>query len=620
MAIYDSDNGSAAAGAVGAGGATQVEVVVSDDFTKDDAVFMDYKAGTINNFNRLVASNALAAGPATASYTTDQASPVAAWGNRITYDDGSFAIIAASRDVGNVYKLTATRYSVKGIITAKNTIEVASANSIANINAVLLSNGNIGITYLYNAAAGKWAILGPAMQQLTTGGFTGATVYYVQETNDGGFVAIHVNGIGKVSAAGVLTNTDFNIGEVAIQTGENDDQTNQYNARCPTLNNRKLIPISGGGYGVIFSNSTSVNYVQLNADGTPRGAVVVLAAYGSQGVSFTNAARSPNGNICWGISLTSNVGHYGVVADDGTVIKGQTALAAVLGGGGQYLKIVTDELGDFVILGSESGTQWNILYVSAAGVAKATYPKVLAATTAGINRARSLKLSTGVVLLHPPTTYDLQSIFVANNGVVQAPKRVWNFISGNSSMEIAALVYNDKIYGAATTGAGGNCEMVLFTIDNTGATEAAAVYPGVTLPVGVPLAIMMDPSNTLIHVAGTGVIASYGLDKQLVQTYLNSSIVSGMKFKSQQYAIHMHDPSGQVGGAPNLAALNVKVKSTVLLGVAAASAAKGTALLVNTEGIFTTTFKASQNFDHSANNPPGNAGFISNGIINLKGF
>lgn len=602
------------AGTGASSGATSTQVVIActDAFNQNDAVFLDYQSNTINNLTGQVVANALTAGPAGIGFSTGQAGITSASGNIVELTDGTFVVAAVSNASTNTYMMTATRYDAQGNILARNILESATAanTAIGSVNLTVLSNGNIAVTYLHNSSTGKWKILSQTMQVLFAGMATGPSIYYVQELINGRFFLINSSGIDTVSATGVMTNIAItSVGQqgVAIQAELNDDQEKQYNSRNITLENYAPIRISAGGYGLIIGSSTGVSYVQLNADGTQRGSTSVLATYGSQGVTSVTAALSSTGNICWAVSLTSNVGSYGVVADNGSIVKASTALTSVLTGGGK-VKILPDAVGDFVILGTDTTPQWNILYITSAGVPKATFPKVLTSTT-GNGDEKVVKLSTGIVFINCPTIYNFKSILILTDGTISEQQATWLFGSGNSGGKVATFVYNDTVYGACTTGAGGNCDFAVFTISNAGVVDASAQFTGVTLPITSPIAIMLDTSQNYFNVAGSGIIATFGMDKRAIQTY--GAGTSGAKYKAKKHSIWMHGQANTV--------TNYKIKSTVLLGVAASAAAAGGLLVVNTKGIFPTTFKANKAFTHAANNPPGNAGWISNGIISLTG-
>ncbi|WFS02768.1 hypothetical protein [Rhizobium tumorigenes] len=67
----------------------------------------------------------------------------------------------------------------------------------------------------------------------------------------------------------------------------------------------------------------------------------------------------------------------------------------------------------------------------------------------------------------------------------------------------------------------------------------------------------------------------------------------------------------------------IKNKATVLLGVAAAACVAGGQLVVNTQGIYNCSpswATTVATFDHSSNSPPGNKGWVDNGLISLKGL
>jgi hypothetical protein len=616
------NTGSAAAD-VNTAGSTAVEVVATDAFSKGDLAFMDYQTNTINNLKNDLVSLALTAGPTAAAFGTGQAGATAMQGTTVDLPDGTFIVAAASIAGGTTGTVTVTRYDLRGAILNRIVVETG-VGGIGSLAMTLLTTGHIALTYTVSAVGGIWNILSQSLQTVYRGSSIGNGCHYIQETNDGGFFGLHATGITKVNADGTTSTIALDVGTPALQNESQDNQAMAYSTRCVSYENKKPISISSGGYGVVFCNSTSVNLVRLNADGTQRGATVILGTWASQLPASILAAQAANGNICWAATFTSNVGKYGIVADDGSIIKATTDFPVALGStGSQRAKLLANAAGDFLLTSADSsGTiNLNALQMTSAGVNRATCPKTLAPFSGNADHL-ALRLSTGIAhIFYSNVGYNQKTVFVANDGTVGPVRSLWAFGGGNNYIKVSAIVFNDKIYGVATAGNGGNCDMAIFTIDNTGAVDAVPQYTGVTIPMSggsdaTKPWVLMDPSNKYFNVVATGIVATYDLNKKTIQTYIGGSALGGVKCKARGYSIVMHQPlDGSIMGVSFL-----KIKSTVLLGVCADAAAADSKVTVNTKGLFFTPYKANRTFDTSGNNPPGNSGFISNGLINLKGF
>lgn len=612
---------------------TQVAVTATDAFNANDPVFIDWKSGGIHNFNSVIAAAALTAGPSTTYYTADQSDSTFATSTSVTLADGSLIVLMASRNASNQYKMTARKYTAKGALLASNIIEAASANTLLNLRACVLSNGNIAIGYLFNSSSGKWIILNPQMQPLYSGTSGAATMYHIQETNNGGFLILHANGIQFISATGSSSNVySGSVNTPGIQDELNDNALTSDNVRSATLTNYAPVGISGGGYGFIFASNVGVFYVQVNADGTARGAVATLVSYGSQSVAYCRYARNAaTGNICWAEELQSNIGNYGIVADDGTIVKASASLNIVTSGGAQYLKVISDSASGFMIFGSDATPQWTAYYMSATGVAKTGYPKVLGSQTHSTDVWRLLRLSTGIVFLCPPTAATLYQMnyyfFTPASTGTETTQTLYAFGNGNSFMTASALVTGDKVYGVVTTGAapGVAADQVIFSIDNTGAKLVSPCYTGFQYGSATVPRLTLDASGVTFNTIGSNatqtLITTYDINLNLIQSYTISDVFWNAHIISSGYQTRYCDVGYNfVTATPAKGIAFVKQKSTVLLGVAASTVAAGQRLVVNTKGLYTGSWASAQSFDHSSNNPPGNKGWINNGIISLTGF
>ncbi|MGE4402862.1 MAG: hypothetical protein AB7F61_14400 [Desulfobulbus sp.] len=625
-------DGSNAAGS----GSTQVKVTAADHFEVNDPVFLDWKSGSINNFNNVLAAAALTAGPSTTYFTADQSDSTGATSISVYLPDGSLVMVMASRNASNQYKMTARKFTSKGAPLASNIIEASTANTLFNLRACVLSNGNIAIGYLSNSATGKWAILNPQMQVIYSGSTAGPTMYHIQETNNGGFLVLHSKGIQFISATGTqVTVYNGSVNTPGTQDELNDNALTSDNYRSATLTNYAPVGISNGGYGFIFASDVGVFYIQINADGTARGAVANLTSYGSQAVSSCRYARNAaTGNICWAEQLQSNVGNYGIVGDDGAIIKASASLSVVTSGGGQYLKLISDSASGFMLAATDATPQWTVYYMSAGGVAKTGYPKIIGSQTHSTDVWRMLRLSTGIVFLCPPTAATLYQMnyyfFTPSSTGTETTQILYAFGAGNSFMTSSAMVVNDVVYGVVTTGAahGTAADQVIFSIDTAGVKSASPCYTGVQYASATVPRLVLDASGLAFSTIGSTtsqtLISTYDLQLNNIQSYTITDVFSAAHICNDGYTLRFCDVGYNfTTTTPAKALAVVKQKPTVLLGVAASPAAPGAQLLVNTKGLysgFAAWKTTSQTFDHSGNNPPGNKGWINNGVISLGGF
>ncbi|GEM_PF-2122674 len=639
MGRYISGDGAATSGA-SVSGATQVTVTASDAFAAGDPVFVDWKTGSINNLNGMFsAAAALTAGPATVYYTAaDHATSTFAGSTAVTLADGATVLFVASRDAANNRKLIAYKYSAKGALLAKNQL-ATQTSSIGALIAAVLSNGNIALGYLSASASGVWLIIGPTMQIITSGVSAGASQRHIQPTSNGGFILVHSSGISFISAAGAVTDIIASTStDLAISDEVNGDQLTHDTPACQGLINYRPAAISAGGYGYIGYNTTEAYYVAVNADGSLRSGPVTLQS-GMGGLADVKYAVSSTGAIMWAASSNLGTGYYGVITDAGVTVKAATALTGIANNGssGGYLRLVSDTAGGFVLIGGDntSGTQaWSILCTSSAGAAVAGFPKALI-SGCQFPRFAIARLSTGTVCVYPAAgSYGLRYTFVNLAGTFAVHgASIYSFGGGASDEAISLLTLNDTVYGVATAGAGGAADAIIFYIVTTGALAVATCGLGISPVPTKMLRMLPDPVETGIHVVGSSatqtVVATYGLSLDQGSVYTIANVLADAHIRRYGYGLLFCDTGGTGGSSnsfvtatPANAAAFVKAKPTVLLGVAAADVAAGGQLAVNTQGTYTCLNwrTAGQNFDHSANNPAGNAGSVNNGVIHLKGL
>jgi hypothetical protein len=609
---------------------TQVTVTATDAFDINDPVFIDWKTGTINDLDGILAAAALTAGPATTYFTaSDHSASTFASSTSVTLADGSIVIVLISRDAANNYQMVANKYSQKGVLLAKSVLRATGAVTLGNLVAILLSNGNIAVSWISASTTGIWAILSPSLQTLYTGSTTAAIVFHLQATNNGGVVILNSAGIDTVTSAGVKTTT---VAATQISPATSDEINNKAitadSSGCYSLTNYRPADISTGGFGYIYYNSTGVYYSQINADGTLRGTLSTLQSWGSQGIASAKYAVSSTGNIMWALSLTLSVGYYGVVGDNGSIAKAGALMTSQIGNGGS-IQLVSDANGGFVLI-TNNATNWNIRYTSSAGVDVATFPKVLAPYVNAYG-VKTIKLSTGIVFSCSGTSYDVKysfidlvGTFLVNNATLYA------FGGGASAQALSAFVMGDTMYGISTAGNGGAVDMVVFAITNAGVLTLATAVLGLSLVPTNPLRLALDQSNQYIHTIASGtsqtVVSTFDLSLNQLQSYTITNVFANAHIRNFGYGFLFCDIGGSGGfstATPANAAAFVKNKSTVLLGVASGPVAAGGQLTVNTKGLFPAPASwktAAQSFDHSSNNPPGNKGHINNGVIALTGF
>jgi hypothetical protein len=605
---------------------------------------MDWKTGTTHNFNGLFATPALTAGPSTTSYTVpDNATSNYAGSAAVTLNDGSVFLLTASRNGSASNDLIGYKYSSKGTLIAKVVlIGTATTNTIGNLGAVLLSNGNIAITYSVSNTQAWYSLITPGLQVLATGGvYSGqATVYSMQPTNNGGVLFQHGNGISFVSSTGSIGLLTANAAAVAL-VGLVDDYNNQSmladSMSTPNygvfVNNSPVTLANGAGFGYVYTISNTVYYTQVNADGTLGISQVTLGTMTGSGQ--LKYAYSPlTGNILWaGIFQSTSI--YGIVNQNGTIVKSSATFSAT---GHQYsacLFTLCDAGGNFNILYSAVGGNWGYMRMSPTGTGITTNSNI--GTWGYSQRATAIKVSTGIILVfggaQTSYTYSYNYINLAGTVVVSGGL-VYNFATGNGAQCHSLAVINDTVYGVCTAGAGGNTDCAVFSITNAGVCTVLAATTGVTFVVTSAPRLLVDSSNQFFHVVGSSAsqtsITTYDLNLNQLQSYTIANVLANAHIKNFGYGFLFCDfvgPSGSsnsfVSTTPGTAAIFVKNKATVLLGTAASNVSAGQPLIVNTKGLFPTSSSwktAAATFDHSSNNPNGNKGWINNNMINLAGF
>lgn len=632
------------------GASTQLTVSASDEFELNDPVFMDWRTGAITNLNTTPVVPALTAGPATVAFASaEYVSQGYCSANAITLADGSLVTVVSNQNntgqQTNDAQLMIHKYSAKGLLIGKSLVTNRGvASTISPLCIVLLSNGNIAVAYSYvysDLTSGLWAIFSPTLQLLSAGALSGSN-FHLQATNNGGFLSLNGGGIDFVSSNGVVTNRIANAFATGTYLGTQDELNGSAvtfeNSACPGLVNYQPAQISGGGFGYFFATSTALLYVQFNADGSQRNTTTSLQTWSNQITYVVKFAVSTTGSIAWLVSSAS-VGYYGVISDTGVAVKLSTALAIA---GSSPSLLMPDAGGGFVAFYPITGG-WGVHCLTSVGATLAGFPLMAAAGAVTNVPAVTLKLSTGTVLISQlaAASYTYVYAFITLAGVVKTGV-LYNFVSG-AGQTTTAMVVNDTVYGAMTSGGGGGSalrgvpELVAFSINNAGVAVAAPSTWSAALSIAAgSLRIAMDPSAKLMYVvagglASTSLVGSYDLASlTLRQTYQTDRTLIKARIRSMGQGLLFLDSTDgpntsgfKSNTTPPTFAVFIKAKSTVLLGVAAAKAAKGDPLLVNTKGVFAVSDPwafAASTFDQTANNPPGNSGYINSRVINLKGF
>ncbi|WP_295855186.1 hypothetical protein [uncultured Xylophilus sp.] len=597
-------------------------LVAAENFAAGDLVFSDIKQNTYHRLLGAPPTLALAAGPAAMAYTHQLASAQQSAAASVTLPNGDTVVATcAITTAGNQYTISVARYSPRGVQLARYDVEPTTGSVLSNLMLTVLSNGNIALGYIRNAA-GRFVILSPSMQPIASGNPNGTSqgLIYLQETNNGGFIIVHSTGFTFVSATGVQTQLyTGDVNNLARQADLNDDQAALYNPRCHVVENLAPVPLSNGGFGFFFcKGGLGVSLLQANADGTLRTPVASLLAIGAQGINGLRVglAGQPGagGNIAWAVQLANNVGYYGIVSDAGNIVLGATADGTLLGPGGSEMKVLADAVGGFVFIANISAGGYAIHYTSGTGVAKAGFPKNLLPSGGG--NAKAVRTPTGTVFVHSSTSAATEGTFISLSGVITT-STLWNF--GNGVAGIHALLVHAGVAYGATSVSEGNANLAVFSVSDAGVFDAVPVYTAVMVAYNSEMRVGRDTAGKQLIVVYKGVAVTFTLDaaKSKIQTYFNPSISGNTKVRFTPFGFQQCD---QTNGNYASACLLVKYQNTVLRGVAAAAAAAGGALTVNTRGDFVTTYaNYAGTFDHSASNPPGAKGFIDSGYLRLNG-
>jgi hypothetical protein len=645
-------------GAVASGGAqTQLTLTANAPFEVNELVFVDWKTGAAINLANTPVKSALATGPSFQTYLLDDfpgAAVNSVGGISQVGPDGSMYLLGSAYAGSGPYRraIVLYKYSAKGVLLSKGTVFSTTGDSssllINTCAFALLSNGNILVTYVgsVNSTTLSYSILNSSMRTIFTGTIVGAAgspayaVSHIQATKTGGAILVTTSGIEHISAAGVASRPVVHISPAMAQHDHLKDQNLTNDVYL-----RPVVVKSGadGAFGYAYSSSANGYvgsfYAVIEADGTLRGAVVSLSATAS---GQLRVAVSPTtNNIMWAGSTSP---YYGVITDAGAKLKDYTPITN-LGTVTNAIRLTSDASGNFLLMTlNTTDFKWYLRYMTPAGA------DVMAAFSIGSLNGNQpgllplvAKLSTGTVYILPSTTglSTCYYAFVNIVGAVVTSGLLVNFgISGSSGMNLTVTVYDDTVYGAGTVASSGMpTDMSTFIISNVGAVilngdPIGGVSGRTAFDVSYPMRAYVDESGDYLYVVGTTYGSSYvavmvydlslNLLSYTMYTILNQALFIASTFRVYGQGLLA---TGAIGanesGATGVLGVYFKPKTTMLLGVAANSAAKGAPVTVNTKGIFPVApgwRAAAQTFDSSANVPAGNAGTIGGGYINLKGF
>ncbi len=635
---------------------TQVALKASDVFALKDPVFADWKTGECLNLNSMVTGPALAAGPALSTFTAAEGTYLNnsnSTANAMRLPDGSMLVLVAALDgAAQAAYYTLRKYSVKGVLLTSmllashipgngSTMPMPTGLCLA-----LLDNGNYAVSYAYQFnSMTNWAIISPNMQLLFTGTTTTQSTggFHLQPVTGGGFLLSYSKGLNLISAAGVVSSV-FAIDTSGYSLGLQDellcDGLKADTPQNATLLNYQPVILPAGGYGYFFSSATGYSFHKVSAAGALVTSVV-LASWGAQAFYGGRAALSATtGNIAWVCNSTNAGGFYGVISQDGAVVK-----ASASAGIKQYstsMRLLADAAGGFVLC-TWDGAVWNVRCMSATGIDLAGFPKVLlnGASIIMAERTHVMSLSTGTLFLAGigADPYGISYAWISTAGVIKTGLLYSFKNAGNSAMVFNATVINDTVYGFCATGAaqgGGVPDLVMFTVSNTGEVVRAPYFLG-SVVYYESLKIALDYTGKYLYVAfglgnqtpGTSMVATFDLSNlSLVQTYTIPFAIQNCRVRAYSQGLYFFDHSAVntsqfPKATPPTFGVFVKPRSTTLVGVAATPAAKGDVFPVESKGLFSLSDawkSVAQTFDQSVSNPPGNSGSINNSLINLKGF
>jgi hypothetical protein len=622
-------------GAAAVGGAqTQLTLTANVPFELNDLVFVDWKTGETVNLNSVPVSSAFTSGPASQVLASDFPTATARYGTSAVGADGSLLVLAgASTYVNSTTNalVMAYKFSPKGVLLYKMVIApIKNDTSAGGLSAVALSNGNFAIGWTSGASTTptlhNWAILSPSLKVLYSG--QSQTLYgigyslHMQPTNNGGFLDLTMLGIKYVSATGVATTiyaADDSNNFFAMQSEINSNGMTFDDGACASLSNYKPVSLSGGGFGYFLgSTKYGLLYVQVNADGTPRGAVVNVTSIAGANPTI-QVSRSSTGNILWLLSTGNNCS-YGVISDAGAVIK--AAAPVTIWTANYAIGAVSDANGNFLITAGASDS-YKMQYVTSAGLSLAGAATSIYPNSGTLGAYFNLsKLSTGTVIVFN-VLYDYYSAFISLTGAVTVTS-IWKSSTGNSGAQAATMILNDTVYGMCTVGST-SPELTAFSISNTGAVTITPTFLSAQVILNSGFRVLSDVTGKYLHVCAGAVVVTYDIATlTMIQSFATSANLAAchVRYFGGGLLYGGIDDNGY-GRAGPIACGYLKLQPTVLLGVAANSAAKGDLVTVNTKGIFPVSAAwkySAQLFDQSSNTPPGNSGSINSNMINLKGF
>lgn len=637
--------------AVAGAAQTQISVTATDRFELNDPVFVDWRTGAIVNQNAMIAAPALNAGPALATFSaTEFPATGTTCSNSVVLPDGSLVVLVGMVNTStNLAALSIHKYSAKGVLLTKTVVEQAvSGNSSycpSYLSLAMLSNGNIVACYTTAASViGNWAIFNQNLQlqyngKIPSEGQASHTLY-LQPLINGGFIALHNRGIYSVSAAGVPANV-LALNLYSISSAYQDELANnaltQDTHQSSTLINLQPAKLADGGYGFILPTMTGITYCKVKPDGT-LGTSNILANWGSQSLGAAKFAVLTGGDIAWAVTTQATMGFWGIVSPEGMVIKASTQLGAATLSNFQLMPDASNRA--VIMYYDSSATQ--LRYFTATGTDVATFPRAAGITWLGGGFGSAFKLSTGTLLIGGSTAsggYIYNYVFVRLDGTLKTGELA-GFKQGYNSLSLGGMVVNDTVYGMAIAGNDNSISMpdqIVFSFSSAGVLSTNAQFVGAQLFVKGYVRLQLDITGKFMHaITGIGrdastatMISTIELSTlSLRQTYQVSYNLQAVRIRSYAQGLLFLDTTA--GNTSNFAAASqplfgvfVKARATTLLGVAAAPAEPGEQLPVNTKGVYAASSSwrlAAQSFDQSANNPPGNAGFLNNGVINLKGL
>lgn len=654
---------------VGGDPSSIVSVTAADGFNTGDPVFMTTDTGEVLNLNTIPAALALAAGRADDAWTNPTAGNSGLYGTSTSIQLADGSIVVGSAVTGNgtpTYCVELHKYNTSGAITVSKQYTPLTSDVSATagypILMALLSNGNIGFIYTagINTLQANWVIVNPTtLDVLYSGSNTAATTannstnFYLQPTNEGGFVYFNATGFYRVTGAGVHSTLTTAAGlPFHNNTGGNlASSLYSSNAGTSTVATQPM-SISSGGFGWIATNGTNVVYVRVNADGSLRGTTTIVATYtsdvggglfngGYYSKVFGTYARATGGNIAWIYGGTTG-SKWGIIDDTGATVLASTALTALPDVNEvERMNVCNDNNGCFMISYHSTSTTLGINYVSSTGTPKATWPKSLStydgATVYG-SRVWMIPSSVGMYLIAPSSANQAQYSVVTNAGAmtvtaanlptqgnVQYPAVYMAFNLVSDNLYILQHYFNGGAGGPGTT----SC---LVKLDTSGTMSTSFARDSSTATFNQNSTFCQWFNSAVVGddliFGGGQYVRVYSLSTLLVKQAITvSSFWNGLGHRHLVYPgrhiiISLTGTGGGSlnGGLTAKVIARVKYNPTVLLGVATIPAAAGSKVTVGTKGIFNTTWSVAQTFDQSAANPKGNKGSIAGSVMSLVGL